>query len=76
MAIGSRIRSIAPIVAAAAVLAATAAQQFAPLAINPQPLPPNESINPQPLPPQLAINPQPLPPSEAINPQPLPPGES
>jgi hypothetical protein len=65
MATRSRMRWVAPAFAAAALLAATAAQQLSPLAINPQPLPPNESINPQPLPPSEAINPQPLPPNES-----------
>ena len=72
----SHLRWVAPAIAAAAFLAATAAQQLSPLAINPQPLPPNESINPQPLPPHVAINPQPLPPHVALNPQPLPPRDS
>jgi hypothetical protein len=40
---------------------------LAPVAINPQPLPPSLAINPQPLPPHGL----PLP---TINPQPLPPG--
>jgi hypothetical protein len=78
MANRSLLRWVAPAIAAAAFLGATAAQQLSPLAINPQPLPPNESINPQPLPPHLALNPQPLPPrmGARVNPQPLPPGES
>ncbi len=57
-------RWVAPAIAAAALLGA-ASQQLPSLAINPQPLPPNESLNPQPLPPGEAINPQPLPPHEA-----------
>jgi hypothetical protein len=65
MATRSLVRWVAPAIAAAALLGAAAAQQLSPLAINPQPLPPNESINPQPLPPHVAINPQPLPPNES-----------
>jgi hypothetical protein len=60
------LRALAPAAVAAAILAATAAQQLPALALNPQPLPPSmdEAINPQPLPPASAINPQPLPPHE------------